>query len=273
MIEIVDVSFKYDEGKEVLNKVNLSIDKGEIVAIMGENGAGKTTLAKHLNGLLKPHTGNVLINSKNTSDFSVAELSKEVGFVFQNPNHSIFSTSVKEEIMFTLKNYDFSDEEIEKRLEEIIKLFSLEKYLDKSPFTLSGGEQKRVSIASVLCLNPDIIILDEPTTGQDAKQKKVIMKTIREYSNQGKTVILISHDTEFVVEVVDRIIVMAEGEIIADGETTKILSNEKILEMSNLKLPILNEFCKEIAKKTTFPQDLVKYQEVLNAINKINGGK
>ncbi|MHA2407250.1 MAG: energy-coupling factor ABC transporter ATP-binding protein [Candidatus Ranarchaeia archaeon] len=273
MIETHNVRFGYEEEKDTLCDVSLQIDDGEIIAIMGQNGAGKTTLAKHLNGLLKPRSGEVIINGVSTNEFSVAELSKTVGYVFQNPNHSLFAESVEQEILFTLKNYGFSNEEKEQRLEETLETFNLKPFRDTSPFSLSGGERKRVSLAAVLCLTPDIVILDEPTTGQDAKQKKTISGVIERLHQEGKTLILISHDTEFVVELVDRIIVMAEGEIIADGKTEKILSNQQILDVGGLQLPELTRFAQSVAKSIDFPMDLVRMDEVVDAIKSLQGGR
>ncbi|MHA2059497.1 MAG: energy-coupling factor ABC transporter ATP-binding protein [Candidatus Ranarchaeia archaeon] len=272
MIEIHNVRFGYEEEKDTLCDVSLQINDGEIVAIMGQNGAGKTTIAKHLNGLLKPRMGDVRINGRSTNEFSVAELSKTVGYVFQNPNHSLFAESVEEEILFTLKNYGFSKEDIEQRLEETLETFNLKPFRKASPFSLSGGERKRVSLAAVLCLTPDIVILDEPTTGQDAQQKKAISRVIKRLHKEGNTLILISHDTEFVVELVDRIIVMAEGEIIADGKTQNILSNEQILDIGGLQLPEMTRFAQSLAKKIDFPTDLVRIEEVVNAIKSHRGG-
>jgi energy-coupling factor transport system ATP-binding protein len=272
MIEIKNIKFGYEEEKDTLIDVNLKIDDGEIIAIMGQNGAGKTTLAKHLNGLLKPRSGEVLIDDMCTSRFSVAELSKRVGYVFQNPNHSLFAESVEQEIQFTLKNYGFSKDEINQRLEETLESFNLKHLRDESPFSLSGGERKRVSLAAVLCLSPDIIILDEPTTGQDAQQKKSIAKVIKRLNQEGKTLILISHDTEFVVELVERIIVMGNGEIIADGKTEKILSNEHILDIGGLRLPELTRFVKSLSKRIDFPTDLVRMEEIVKVIQSLEGG-
>ena len=272
MIETHNIRFGYEEDSDALCDVNLRIDEGEIVAIMGQNGAGKTTLAKHFNGLLKPRTGEVRINGNSTQGFSVAELSKTVGYVFQNPNHSLFAESVEQEILFTLKNYGFSKEEIEKRLENTLETFNLESFRETSPFTLSGGERKRVSLAATLCLTPDIVILDEPTTGQDARQKQTISQVIEKLHKEGKTLVLISHDTEFVVELVDRIIVMAQGEIIADGDTEKILSNQQILDLGGLQLPELTRFALEVAKTTEFPTDLIRMDEVVQAVKSLQRG-
>ncbi len=266
MIEVHNITFGYEKGVDVLRNISLQIGSGEMVAIMGCNGAGKTTLAKHFNGLLKPRVGTILINGRSTKEASVAELSKSVGYVFQNPNHSLFAESVEQEILFTLKNYGFSKEETHNRLENTLKQFDLTSYRTTSPFVLSGGEQKRVALAAVMCLTPNIVILDEPTTGQDANQKQAISNIIRRLHKEGKTIILISHDTEFVVELANRIIVMADGEIIADGGPSKILSHQIILDRGGLRLPELNRFARAVASKFEFPTSLVRMNETIRAV-------
>ncbi|MHA1836149.1 MAG: energy-coupling factor ABC transporter ATP-binding protein, partial [Candidatus Odinarchaeia archaeon] len=159
MIEIINLTYIYPTGEKALRNISLKIDDGEIIAIMGPNGAGKTTLVKHLNGLLQPTEGVVLVNGLNTKTHSIAELSRIVGLVFQNADHQLFSESVEKEIEFTLKNLGFENE-LKNRLNKTLEKFDLLKYKDKSPFSLSGGERKRVALASILCADPDIIVLD-----------------------------------------------------------------------------------------------------------------
>ncbi|MHA1754602.1 MAG: energy-coupling factor ABC transporter ATP-binding protein, partial [Candidatus Odinarchaeia archaeon] len=215
MIEIINLTYIYPTGEKALRNISLKIDDGEIIAIMGPNGAGKTTLVKHLNGLLQPTEGVVLVNGLNTKTHSIAELSRIVGLVFQNADHQLFSESVEKEIEFTLKNLGFENE-LKNRLNKTLEKFDLLKYKDKSPFSLSGGERKRVALASILCADPDIIVLDEPTTGQDAIQKRNLIKLIEELKSENKTIIIVTHDVEFVVDLNPRLIVLSEGQIIAD---------------------------------------------------------
>ncbi len=240
-IEIKDLWFRYEEGDWVLKGIDLEVEEGEFIAIMGENGAGKTTLVKHLNGLLKPLKGYVKIKGTDTRTVSVAELAKYVGLVFQNPDHQIFAETVEEEVAFALRNFGFPPGEIQRRVEEVLREMGLSKYKGRSPFLLSGGEKKRLALASVLVYDPDIIVLDEPTTGQDYKQKAVLGKIIKQMNAKGKTVIVVTHDVEFVVDLFDEVVIMARGRILARGRTEDILTNEELVKKARLVMPQLAE--------------------------------
>ncbi|MCW4030884.1 MAG: energy-coupling factor ABC transporter ATP-binding protein, partial [Candidatus Bathyarchaeota archaeon] len=215
MIEVENVHFHYPNGVEALKGVSLEIKKGEFVAIMGQNGAGKTTLVKHFNGLLKPSQGIVRVNGVETTKTSVAVLAKNAGFVFQNPDHQLFSETVEEEIAFALKNFGFDEDTIEKRITWALNLLGLAQYRKTSPFLLSGGERKRVALASVLAWNPEILILDEPTIGQDYRQKEKLRQFIIQMQAQKKTVVIVTHDVEFVAECSPRVLLMKDGIILA----------------------------------------------------------
>src|SRR5512136_859587 len=217
MIEVENVRFTYPNGVEALKDVSLRINDGEFVAIMGQNGAGKTTLVKHFNGLLKPNQGRVLVDNQETTKTSVAKLARDVGFVFQNPDHQLFSETVEEEIAFALKNFGFGEDVIENRINWALNLLALSQYRKTSPFMLSGGERKRVALASVLAWDPKILILDEPTIGQDYEQKEKLRQFILQMRTQEKTVIIVTHDVEFVAECSHRVLLMREGRILADG--------------------------------------------------------
>ena len=237
MIEVEEVHFTYPNGVEALKGVSLAIKDGEFVAIMGQNGAGKTTLVKHFNGLLKPSQGLVHVDGVETTKTSVATLSRNVGFVFQNPDHQLFSETVEEEISFALKNFGFEAEVIEKRVTWALNLLGLEQYRKTSPFLLSGGERKRVALASVLAWNPKTLILDEPTIGQDHQQKEKLRQFIVQMQTQGKTVVIVTHDVEFVAECNPRVVLMKEGRIVADGEGREILTTPEVLAQSSIVLP------------------------------------
>jgi energy-coupling factor transport system ATP-binding protein len=237
MLIVEDVHYSYASGVEALRGVSLTVKDGEFVAIMGQNGAGKTTLVKHFNGLLKPTTGKVTVDGTETTKTSVASLARNVGFVFQNPDHQLFSETVEEEIAFALKNFGYETTVIEKRIEWAINLLGIAQYRKTSPFMLSGGERKRVALASVLAWDPKILILDEPTIGQDHMQKENLRQFILQLQSQGKTVVIVTHDVEFVAECNPRVILMREGRIVADGEGKDILTNPKVLEQSSIVLP------------------------------------
>jgi len=241
LIEAEDVHFTYPNGVEALRGVSLKISDGEFVAIMGQNGAGKTTLVKHFNGLLKPTRGRVLVDEVDTRNVSVATLARKVGFVFQNPDHQLFSENVEDEISFALKNFGFDEETIRKRVDWALNLLDLTQYRKSSPFMLSGGERKRVALASVLAWDPKILILDEPTIGQDSYQKERLRQFIIQLNRQGKTVIIVTHDIEFVAECEPRVILMANGKVIADGEAREILTDPDLVEESSLVLPEITQ--------------------------------
>jgi energy-coupling factor transport system ATP-binding protein len=237
MIEVENVHFAYPSNVDALKGVSLTIKDGEFVAIMGENGAGKTTLVKHFNGLLKPSRGVVRIDNIETTKTSVAALAKDTGFVFQNPDHQLFSETVEEEIAFALKNFGFKKAVVEKRINWALNLLSLSQYRETSPFLLSGGERKRVALASVLAWNPKTLILDEPTIGQDHRQKENLRQFIVQMQTQQKTVVIVTHDVEFVAECNPRVLLMKDGKIVADGVGTEILTDQRILTKSSIVLP------------------------------------
>ncbi|MGQ9530349.1 MAG: energy-coupling factor ABC transporter ATP-binding protein [Candidatus Bathycorpusculaceae bacterium] len=237
MIEVEDVYFRYPNGVEALRGISLTIKNGEFVAIMGQNGAGKTTLVKHFNGLLKPTKGKVMVGGVETTKVSVATLARKVGFVFQNPDHQLFSETVEDEIAFALKNFGFKETIIKRRVQWALNLLGLTQYRKTSPFMLSGGERKRVALASVLAWNPKILILDEPTIGQDYQQKEKLRQFILQMKTQRKTVIIVTHDVEFVAECNPRVVLMREGKIVADGEAKEVLTNEEVLTQASIVPP------------------------------------
>ncbi len=237
MIEINDIHFSYPNSVEALKGISLKINNGEFIAIMGQNGAGKTTFIKHFNGLLKPASGTVKVDGVETTKTSVAALARNVGFVFQNPDHQLFSETVEEEIAFALKNFGFDKETIEKRITWALNLLSLTQYRKTSPFLLSGGERKRVALASVLAWNPDTLILDEPTIGQDHDQKEKLLQFILQLQTQKKTVVMVTHDVEFVAECNPRVLLMRNGKLVADGIARKILTDQQLLAESSIVLP------------------------------------
>jgi len=237
VLEIQDIHYSYTSGIEALKGINLTIKNGEFIAIMGQNGAGKTTLIKHFNGLLKPTKGKVIVNGVETTKTSIATLARSVGFVFQNPDHQLFSETVDDEIAFALKNFGYQPDAIEKRIEWAVNLLGIAQYRKTSPFMLSGGERKRVALASVLAWDPQILVLDEPTIGQDHRQKENLRQFIMQLQTQGKTIVIVTHDVEFVAECNPRVILMQGGKIVADGEGKNILTDPEMLEKSSIVLP------------------------------------
>ncbi len=272
MIEVRDVHFTYPNGVEALKGVSLSIQSGEFVALMGQNGAGKTTLVKHFNGLLKPTTGKVLIDGVETTKASVATLAKDVGFVFQNPDHQLFSETVEEEISFALRNFGFKDNIIKKRVAWALNLLGLAQYGKTSPFMLSGGERKRVALASVLAWNPKTLILDEPTIGQDYQQKEKLRQFILQMKTQHKTTIIVTHDVEFVAECNPRLLLMREGKITADGEASKVLTDLQVLNEASVVPPQVAQILLELTNQLAgleLPRNIIDIYEAREALLKV----
>jgi len=237
MIAVDNVSFHYAGGPQVLSKVSLKINDGEFIAIMGENGAGKTTLVKMFNGLLKPTEGSVAIDGVDTREKSVAQLSRDVGLIFQNPDHQLFAETVAEELGFSLRNFGFNEEVIERRVTSLLGSLDLEQYRTSSPFVLSGGERKRVALAAILVWDPKHVIMDEPTIGQDYMQKDRLRQFIMQLVSQGKTIVIVTHDVEFVAECKPRIVLLSRGEIVGDGPADRILTDSQLVEKASLVLP------------------------------------
>jgi len=241
-IEVQDVWYVYPTGVEALRGVSLTVHEGDFVVIMGPNGAGKTTLVKTLNGLLKPTRGRVLVDGMDTREATVAELARKVGLVFQNPDHQLFCETVEEEIAFALRNFGFPEEEIARRVEWALRTFGLEEYRDASPLALSGGEKKRVALASVLVWDPKYLVLDEPTLGQDHAQKEVLRKLISGLLGE-RAVVMVTHDMEFVVDFrpLPRVVLLAEGRVLANGRAEEVLTDEELLRQASLLRPQVPE--------------------------------
>jgi energy-coupling factor transport system ATP-binding protein len=242
LIILNELDYSYPNGTVALRKINLNIYRGELVGIMGMNGAGKTTLIRTLNGLIRPSKGTVNIEAENIETKSIGELSKKVGLIFQNPQHQIFSNTVKEEVEFSLNSLNLNKEEVRSRTIEVLKTFNLEKYRDRSPLNLSGGESKKLAIASIICRDPEILVFDEPTLGQDGKEISFFTNILKEERKRGKTILIVTHNIEFAMEYIPRTILMANGRIIADGVTKKVLTNQYLVEKSSLVLPQTRKF-------------------------------
>ena len=269
-VEVEDLYFYYTRGEYVLRGVTFTVELGESVAIMGSNGAGKTTLVKHLNGLLKPVRGVVRVLGMDTREHSVAELARHVGVVFQNPDHQLFAETVEEEVRFALENFGFPEDEIGERVEWALAEFGLERYRKASPFSLSEGEKKRLAIASVVVYEPDVLVLDEPTVGQDAIQRERIAEMLRGFMRRGRTVIVVSHDVEFVAELFDRVIVMSRGRVVADGSARSVLTDLTVLSEARLALPQVAE-CAQRLSDLGVPRDLVRLRELEERLLRVVG--
>jgi len=245
VITAEDLWYRYPNGRLALKGVSLEVFRGDFIAIVGANGAGKTTLVRHFNGLLKPWKGRVRVFGKDTRFSSVAELARSVGIVFQNPLHQFFERTVLREVLFTLSNFGCTNC-VEKAL-EVLRAFGLEKLAERSPYELSVGEQRRLAIASILAYEPPIIVLDEPTAGIDYSLKLELLKMLARIAERGKTVIVVSHDTEFLaLAPITRVVVMADGRVVASGDPREVFYDLEILKSSRVTPPQIVELVKQL---------------------------
>ena len=250
-IEINDLHFTYPSGVEALRGVSLRIGSGEQIAIIGQNGAGKTTLVKHLNGLLQPTRGRVLIGDWDTTKYPVAKLASRVGYVFQNPDDQLFSKTVGAEVAFGPKNLGFDSDQIETLVDNALALTELSDKTETNPYDLSVTWRKMVALASILAMNTEIVIFDEPTTGQDAVNVARIANVIAKLRSDGKTVITITHDIDFCAENFERVIAMAQGKILLDGSANEVLGQEDLLATTYVDPPQLTRLGKRLGLKET----------------------
>jgi len=249
VIDIRNLWYTYPNGRTVLRNINIKVERGAFVALIGANGAGKTTLIKHLNGLLKPTRGDVIVCGKNTKEYNVAELSKYVGIVFQNPLHQFFSDTVLEEAAFAAKLRGMED--AYERAQELLERFGLIHLLNKSPYEISVGEQRRLAIISILVYEPPIIVLDEPTAGIDYRLKMELLNIINTLLKMGKTVIISSHDIEFLAKAKpDKIVVIDRGQIVAEGSPRKVLYDIEVLRQSMVIPPQIVQLVRTLSMDT-----------------------
>jgi energy-coupling factor transport system ATP-binding protein len=253
IVSFESVDYSHPNGNIALRGVSFTLKKGELIAILGSNGAGKTTLVRHINGLLKPTRGRVFVFGEDTKLSTSAKLSRKVGIVFQNPNNQLFAQCVAKEVEFALRNFGFSEELIRTRLDWALHTFDLEQYAERAPMELSGGEKKRLCISLVLAWDPEILILDEPTVGQDSEQKEKLGQMISLFLSQGKTVILVTHDVEFVWPLQPRVVLMSKGEIIADGKCQEVLTDPKKASDASVLPPELVQLSKLMGWDLPFP--------------------
>lgn len=241
LIEFENASFEYPNGFRAVEGLTLAIEAGEAVAIVGQNGAGKTTTAKMMNGLFKPSSGAVHVLGEDTRGKTTAQISRHVGYVFQNPDDQIFHNDVYSEIEFGPKRQGLEGTELEDRVYEAAVLSGIAQFLDENPYNLPYSTRKFVAIASTLAMDCDAVILDEPTAGQDLRGMQTIGKIVSRLQEQGKAIVTITHDMQFVVDNFERVVAMAHKQIIAQGGRREIFWRHDVLEDAALKQPYLSE--------------------------------
>lgn len=261
ILELDNICFSYNNEKQILKNVSFKINKGDMAAIVGRNGAGKSTISKLVCGFYKPTSGRILFDGKDMVDYTIKERSEKIGFVMQNPNQMISKTMVYDEVAFGLKIRGLSDSEIKERVYETLKICGLYGYRNWPISALSFGQKKRVTIASILVLNPDMIILDEPTAGQDFKHYTEIMEFLVDLNKKGVTILMVTHDMHLMLEYTNKVIVLSEGEKIADNIPAYILTNKEIIEKANLKETSLHQLALkcDIEDTTKFVNKFIDY--------------
>ncbi|QAS52208.1 energy-coupling factor ABC transporter ATP-binding protein [Halobacillus litoralis] len=247
-ISVKNVSHVYPNGVTAIKDINLDISEGEVVAILGSNGSGKTTLVKHFNGLLTPTTGEITVGELNTKKERISKLSSLVGYVFQNPNHQTFLPTVGKELAYGCTNLKMSEEETEERVNKAIELFDLGERLEDNPFDLNSSQRKEVAMASIMAVSPKVIVLDEPTTGQDHKGCKRVLDLVRMFKEHGHIVVLITHDMHLIGELNCRTVVMNQSEKIADDQASIVFSDKGIMEEAGLQPPQITTFANALTK-------------------------
>lgn len=239
VIRTENLYYEYADGTKALKGVDLEVRRSEKLAVMGANGSGKSTFFLHLNGVLKPKEGKVYINGKSI-DYSrkgLLSVRKQVGIVFQDPDNQLFSANVIQEISFGVLNLGFSQEEAAKKVDKIIDELNITEFKDKPTHFLSGGQKKRVAIADILVMEPDVVILDEPASALDPKHARMIDGIVDDLSNRGITVILSTHDVERALIWADRVVLFSEGKIISEGTPEEIFAKDELLKVTNLEKP------------------------------------
>jgi energy-coupling factor transport system ATP-binding protein len=246
-LKVDHVTFQYSTGVVALDDVWLEIASGESVAIIGENGAGKSTLARHLNGLLRPTKGRVLIGESNSAKISVAKLASRVGFVFQNPDEQLFERTVEAEVGFGPRNLGLPKEDIHFAVLDALKRVGLAEHAHEHPYDLHISQRRLVALAATLAMNTPIVVLDEPTTGQDAFGVSLIGGLVDALRSERRTVITVTHDIDFCAEHFPRVIVMASGKIIADGLAPTVLAQDQTLHQAEVEPPQMIRLAKRLA--------------------------
>lgn len=249
-IVVSDARYVYPQGKVVaLDGVSVTVEHGELLGIIGQNGSGKTTLTKLLNGLLQPSGGSVVVNGIDTTGRTVQEMSAHIGYVFQNPNHQLFARTVQAELEFGPTNIGIEGDELADRVARAVEFFGLQDVIEEHPYRVSFPIRKLVGIASIVTMEPSILILDEPSTGQDHQTTSIINNLMRKLADQGTTVVCVSHDMPLLADVVERVIVMKDAQIIADASPREVFADKTLMARTNLQAPQITE----IALQTVVP--------------------
>lgn len=237
IIKTENLCFSYDEGKEVLKNINIEINEGEFVAVLGHNGSGKSTFAKHLNAILYPTSGKVFVDGMDTSDDEkLSDIRKTVGMVFQNPDNQIIATVVEEDVAFALEHMGVEPSEMRKRVDEALEMVGMSEFAKHATHQLSGGQKQRIAISGVFAMKPRVIVLDEPTAMLDPKGRASVMKILHELNESGITIVLITHYMDEAAQA-SRVVVINGGEVLLDDEPHYVFQNAGLLSSIGLDVP------------------------------------
>ncbi len=269
-IEVKDLVYAYEDGTKALRGVNLTVSDGEFIAFIGQNGSGKTTLAKCLNGLFKPTSGVVMVDGLNSRNTPIVQMVKRVGYVFQNPDHQLFNNNCQDEIAYGPHNIGLKEDEVQARVVEAAKVVGLgPEYFQEHPFFLNKGMRQRVAIASILALKPKVIIVDEPTTGQDIRQSLEIMDFLTDLNqNYGHIVIFVTHDMPIVSRYAKRVVMMGGGQIIADGPPAEVYAQLDNLARAFVEPPQITQLAQALVDKGFRPGTL-SVEEMISQYEKL----
>ena len=275
MLEVKNIKYSYTKDYQALKGVSLKVEKGEMVALLGKNGAGKSTLFLHLNGIYEPDEGQVFIDGEELKydKKSLLKFRQKVGIVFQNPDDQIFAPTVEEDVAFGPLNLKLPMEEVQKRVTESLARVGMSGFEKKAPHHLSGGQKKRVAIAGILAMKPEIMVLDEPTAGLDPQGVRGLSKLLKELNEEGITIIISTHEVDLVPNYAKRVFVMVDGLLIAEGTPKEIFAQPEILDKANLEVPIVTELFHDLEKEgfdmnndypLTIDEAKEKFLELLN---------
>ena len=275
MLEVQNIKYSYNKDYQALKGVSLKVEKGEMVALLGKNGAGKSTLFLHLNGIYEPDEGKVFIDGEELKydKKSLLKFRQKVGIVFQNPDDQIFAPTVEEDVAFGPLNLKLPMEEVQKRVTESLARVGMSGFEKKAPHHLSGGQKKRVAIAGILAMQPEIMVLDEPTAGLDPQGVRGLSKLLKELNEEGITIIISTHEVDLVPNYAKKVFVLVDGLLIAEGTPKEIFAQPEILDQANLEVPIVTELFQNLEKEgfdmendypLTIAEAKEKFLELLN---------
>lgn len=275
MLEVQNIKYSYNKDYQALKGVSLKVEKGEMVALLGKNGAGKSTLFLHLNGIYEPDEGKVFIDGEELKydKKSLLKFRQKVGIVFQNPDDQIFAPTVEEDVAFGPLNLKLPMEEVQKRVTESLARVGMSGFEKKAPHHLSGGQKKRVAIAGILAMKPEIMVLDEPTAGLDPQGVRGLSKLLKELNDEGITIIISTHEVDLVPNYAKKVFVLVDGLLIAEGTPKEIFAQPEILDKANLEVPIVTELFQDLEKEgfdmnndypLTIDEAKEKFLELLN---------